>query len=221
LKKRRIGIYGGAFNPVHYGHLRTAAEVAEKLGLDRVVFIPAGRTPFDKPDLASAADRYEMVRKAIQRNNRFSISDIELGGKDRSYTIDTVRKMQDIHRNAEFSLILGTDAFIDLPSWKSPYALVKIIDLVIISRPGYPFASLHGLAYLGGVRKKDLQALDSGAMEMLRTALPGGRDLTLCRVTGMDISSTMIRSMVREGKDIRYLLPDSVKSYIISHKLYD
>jgi len=220
LKKEKIGIYGGAFNPVHFGHLRTALEVAERLSFHRVIFIPAGRTPFDKPELASAHDRFEMVRKAIQGNSLFSISDIELNSPGRSYTIDTVLKLKSAHADAEFSLIIGADAFIDLPSWKSPDELLRHVSVVVISRPGYPFSALYGISCLQGVKKKELQALDAGEQSMARLELSGGRRIILCRVTGIDVSSTTIRCMVRERKDIRYLLPDSVKSYIISHKLY-
>jgi nicotinate-nucleotide adenylyltransferase len=114
----KIGIYGGTFNPIHYGHLRTAEDVLEILSLDKMLFIPSGETPFDKPDLEKAGHRYKMVKAAIEGNSHFGLSNIEIKARGKSYTVDTIRNLRDKYRDSELFFILGIDAFLDLPGWK-------------------------------------------------------------------------------------------------------
>ena len=216
----KIGIYGGAFNPVHYGHLRTAQEVLDMLHLDRMVFMPTGRTPFDKPGLEKAAHRYEMVKRAIKGNPDFEVSDMEVRRRGRSYTVDTVKKMKREHRESEMFFILGIDAFLDLPYWKQPDVLMSMAHLVILSRPGYRFDDLASLHYLSQVPGKTLKDLDKGRSALARFHIEGHQDSYLCNVTELNISASHIRGLLNAGKKIKYLLPDSVNSYIISNKLY-
>ncbi len=216
----KIGIYGGTFNPVHYGHLRTAEDVTEKLGLDKTLFIPAGETPFNKPDLEKADHRYKMVKTAIEGNPRFQISALEIKAKGKSYSVDTIKKLRNRYRKSELYFILGIDAFIDLPGWKQPDMIVGLANLVIISRPGYSFADLRSSPYLKGVSDKKLREMDSGNLDMFAFAISENQKGILCNVTAMNISASNIRNLMKSGENINYLLPDSVKSYIISHNLY-
>jgi nicotinate-nucleotide adenylyltransferase len=217
---RKIGIYGGAFNPIHYGHLRTAEEVLEILSLDKVLFIPSGKTPFDKPDLERAIRRFEMVKAAIKGNRHFGISDLEIRTRGRSYTVDTIRKLNNKYTYGELYFIVGIDAFHDLPDWKQPSRLINLTNVVIISRPGYAFAELLSSPYLKNVPKKIFKEIDKGKRSLFPFDLSGKRKGYLCNVTGLNISASNIRSLIISGKNIKYLLPDSVKSYIISNKLY-
>jgi len=216
----RIGIYGGAFNPIHYGHLRTAEEVFEMLSLDKILFMPSGRTPFDKPELVKAELRYEMVRRAIKGNRHFEVSDLEVRRRGKSYTVDTIKKLRNIYRDAELYFILGIDAFLDLPGWKQPDVLVRLASLVVISRPGYTFGGLASSPYLAGASRRALQALDKGKINECSFRLYENQKVYLCKVTGLNISASRIRNLITSGEKIKYLLPDSVKSYIISNKLY-
>jgi nicotinate-nucleotide adenylyltransferase len=216
----RIGVYGGAFNPIHYGHLRTAEEIVELLSLDKVIFIPSGKTPFDKPDLEKATHRYEMVKRAIKGNRYFEISDMEIKTRGKSYTVDTIKKLRNKYKGSELFFILGIDAFIDLPGWKQPDKLITLSNMVIISRPGHAFRDLSSSPYLRGVSKRILNKLDKWIIEMFIFNISDNKKGFLCNVTDIDISASHIRSLIISGKSIKYLLPDSVKSYIISHKLY-
>jgi nicotinate-nucleotide adenylyltransferase len=216
----RIGIYGGTFNPIHYGHLRTAEEISEILSLDRVIFMPSGITPFDKPDLAKASHRYKMVKTAIEGNPRFRISSIEVKTRGRSYTVDTLKKLRKKYRRSELFFIIGVDAFLDLPAWKAPDRIVMDANMIIISRPGSSFYGLLSSPYTKGIPGKVLKALDKGAIEKFEFDISNKRKGYLCNVTGLDISASNIRELIMSGKDVNYLLPDSVKSYIISNNLY-
>ena len=216
----KIGIYGGAFNPVHYGHLRTAEDVYERLSLNKMLFIPSGKTPFDKPDLARASDRYEMVEKAIRGNRHFIISDVETKARGRSYSVDTIKKLSSVYENADFYFILGIDAFLDLPAWKEPEKLLDMTNLVVISRPGYLFSIISASPYIKGVSKRVLSDLDKGKLTDYSFSISDEQKGYLVNVTGLHISASLVRSQVFKGESIRYLLPDSVKSYIISHNLY-
>ncbi len=216
----KIGIYGGTFNPVHYGHLRTAQEVFDTLQLDKILFIPAGKTPFNKPDLAGAHHRHEMVKRAIKGNRGFEVSDIEISRRGRSYTVDTIKKLNGLHRGCQLFFILGIDAFLDLPGWKDPDTLLDLAHVVVISRPGNTFADLSTSSYLQRVQKKTLRELDKGIIPMVSFDISGKQEGYFCNVTALDISASLIRRLLAAGGKVKYLLPDSVNSYIISNKLY-
>lgn len=216
----RIGIYGGTFNPVHYGHLRTAEEVFDKLSLDTILFIPSGRTPFDKPELVKAAHRYEMVKRGIKGNRHFRISDIEIKARGKSFSVDTIKKLKKKFRNDELYFIMGIDAFLDLPKWKHPEEIIHLACMVVISRPGYTFSGLWSSPFMKGMSRKTLRDLDKKRRDTVSFKMSGAQKGTLCRVTELNISASGIRELIMNGKNLKYLLPDSVKSYIISHNLY-
>ncbi|MBI4654829.1 MAG: nicotinate-nucleotide adenylyltransferase [Nitrospirae bacterium] len=236
----KIGVFGGTFNPIHYGHLRTAEEVREKLGLDKIIFIPTGKPPFKKPELAPARHRYEMIRTAIKDNPFFDVSDIEIKRRGVSYSVDTMQRLVEKHKDAEFFFIVGIDAFFDLPLWREPDKLISLTKLVVISRPTFSFADLSSSPYLKGVSKKILKELDRRDRSMFsfpvrKKALPSmcnkiynepskgvytGKKVFLCKITGLDISASHMRALIRSRNSIKYLLPDSVESYIISNELY-
>ncbi len=216
----KIGIFGGTFNPIHYGHLRIAEEVYERFSLNNILFIPSNIPPLKEGELIDARHRYEMVRISITGNPHFDISDIEVKSHGKSYSVETISKLSEIYKGAEFFFILGIDAFFDLPRWRQPERLISLTNLIVVSRPGFSFSSLSSFPYLSGINKESLKELDKGAITGFSFNIPGGKKAVLCNVTGLDISASHIRNMVRRGKNIKYLLPDSVESYIISNRLY-
>jgi nicotinate-nucleotide adenylyltransferase len=215
----RIGILGGTFNPIHFGHLRAAEEVREVLGLDKVLFVPSGNPPLKTEGLADSLHRYEMARLAAAGNRFFEVLDIECARPGKSYTIDTVKALKERYHDAQLSFILGIDSFLDLPNWYEPEELVSLVDFTVMSRPGALFADLLTSPYLAPDRKC-LEDLDAGEVLSCRFALRSSKAAVLARVTPMAISSTDIRRRVRQGLTIKYLLPEDVESFIISNRLF-
>jgi len=218
LQVMKIGIYGGAFNPIHFGHLKTAEDVLNKLSLDRVVFIPAGTPPFNKPGLADAGHRFRMVAAAIADYPGFEVSDIELQGEGRSYTVDTIEKLK--KDDTELFLIIGIDAFKDMQLWKDPEKIFALSNVVIISRPGYSFADLLSSPYLKDVSEGVLRKLDAGEEGFFSFSISKDNEVALCKVVDADISSSNLRETIKKDGETGRLLPESVKSYIIFHNLY-
>jgi len=216
----RIGILGGTFNPIHYGHLRAAEEVQKMFSLNKVLFIPAGKPHFKKSGLISAHHRYKMAKIAIKSNQVFDISDIEIKTRGISYSVETITRLANKYKNDELFFILGIDAFLDLPKWKQPLRLMELTNFIIISRPGFAFIDLHSSPYLVNLHKRTLRKIDRGTKTKFSINLGTGKKAFLCKVAELNISASRIRSLIKSGKSIKYLLPDSVESYIISHKLY-
>ncbi|MEJ2695294.1 MAG: nicotinate-nucleotide adenylyltransferase [Candidatus Sulfobium sp.] len=215
----KIGILGGTFNPVHFGHLRAAEEVREVLGLERVLFIPSGNPPLKTEGLADASHRYGMVKLAAAGNRFFDVLDIECARPGKSYTVDTVKTLKEQYSGADLNFILGIDAFLDLPNWYEPEELVSLVDFVVLSRPGALFADLLSSPYLSAGREC-LADLDNGEVVSCTLKLRSSRDIILTRVTPMAISSTDIRMRVKKRLTVKYLLPENVESFIISNRLY-
>jgi len=198
---RKLGIMGGTFDPIHYGHLVTAEGARDELALDKVIFVPAGKPPH-KPghDIADSGDRYKMTGLAIASNVFFEISSIEIDRPGPSYTIDTIQTVTDLYPGAEIYFITGADAVLDIITWKNVGKLLSMCYFVAASRPGYHLDELWEKvgAFIQYPKKKIFN------ME----------------VPALAISSTDIRRRVREGKTIKYLLPEPVEDYIAKHKLY-
>jgi nicotinate-nucleotide adenylyltransferase len=212
-----IGILGGTFNPVHYGHLRAAEEVRDRIGLEKILFIPSGNPPLKNRDLASAEDRFEMTRLAIASNPSFELSDVEYRKDGTSYTVDTLLALKEMHPGKEFSFILGIDAFLDIPLWHHPERIMELTNFVVVSRPCFSFATLSSRI---AAEKEELAAMDGNQHGVYRTTVDRGGEVRLMNITPLDISATVIRRLVKEGMSIKYLLPESVESFIISHNLY-
>jgi nicotinate-nucleotide adenylyltransferase len=216
----KVGVFGGTFNPIHYGHLRAAEEVREKLGFDKVLFIPSGKPPLKTKDIALAAHRFKMARLAILDNPFFEISDIEIKRTGKSYTVNTVEGLKKACPSTEFYLILGIDAFLDIPNWRHPERLIALANFVIISRPGSRFADLRLSPYLKKINRQALKRIDDAEQDSCMSELESRREAVLLRITPMEISATDIRNALKDGKSIKYLLPAEVQSYIIINKLY-
>lgn len=216
----KIGIFGGTFNPVHYGHLRAAEEVQETFAFNRLLFVPAGQPPLKRSIIPDPYHRYEMTKIALRGNRFFEISDIETKSEGPSYSIDTVKCLKKKYRRSDVFFIIGIDAFLDVPKWRQPDSLIESAHFIIISRPGYCFSDLFSLPYFPGTTKKRLREFDRGTGRKISLQFKTGKRAFLFKITGIDISASRIRNLMKRGKSIKYLLPESVESYIISHKLY-
>jgi len=218
----RLGLFGGSFNPIHNGHLAIARQAHEALALDRTLFIPTGDPPHKQDGaLAGAQHRYEMVRLAIAGTPAFELSDIEITRQGKSYSIDTVRELQQ-HYGPSTALffLIGLDAFLDLPNWREPDALLAACSFVVISRPGQSFKTLATLPFLQNVSMETLASLDAGTVNRLDLPLPSGQTVICLSLTPSPISASDIRERIRRGAMLANLLPPSVESYILHKQLY-
>jgi nicotinate-nucleotide adenylyltransferase len=215
----KIGIFGGTFNPVHYGHLRAAEEVRETLKLDKIIFIPAKSPPLKTKNITPARHRYEMLRTALLDQEDFELSDIEFKLRGKSYSARTIELFTKAYPATDFYFMLGIDAFMEIPQWWKPEKLIYSTHFAIISRPGFSFMNLQKSPYLE-TNKRILKQLDESDVHFHTLKLRGGKRAVLLRLTPIDISSTEIRTRIKKRGSIKYLLPPAVESYIIFNKLY-
>jgi nicotinate-nucleotide adenylyltransferase len=215
----KIGIFGGTFNPIHYGHLRAAEEVRERFDLSKIIFIPSKNPPLKSQDLLNSVHRYEMTEFALSGNGFFKISDIEFKRPGKSYSVQTLEELRNIFHDATLYFILGIDAFLEIPTWWQSERLISLVDFIVISRSSFGFVDLLSSPYINA-SKNDLEKLDKGELDLYTTPLKGNKAMMAFRIPLIDISATEIRRRVREGKSIKYLLPESVESYIIANRLY-
>ncbi len=216
---QRIGIIGGTFNPIHYGHLAAAEEVRDRLKLGRVLFVPSFLPPHKhEEDMPTATQRLEMVRLAVTGNSGFEVSDIEVQRGGKSYTIDTIDAFISKYPGAKLFFITGLDSFLDIQTWKDWKRLLTRCSFVVLSRPGYTFSELVKIDFLKGLLR-DLSALDNKEKEQVEIA-DDGFTVYLERISLYDLSSTDIRARVHQSRSIKYHLPDAVERYIIEKKLY-
>ncbi len=217
------GLFGGTFNPVHTGHLRVAEEILESFSLSRICFIPSAIPPHkDTLGLADAADRFEMLSRAISTHPGFVVSDAEIKRKGRSYTIDTVRHFRAaLAEDTPCYLIVGSDAFFEIDTWKAFGSLFDHIPMIVMRRPG-PEAD-HGERFRDRMAEfLRARVVGDYTFDAARSVFehPRKQPVFLFHVTPIDISSTRIRDLVRQRRSIRYLVPDSVNEYIQARGLY-
>jgi nicotinate-nucleotide adenylyltransferase len=219
----KIGLLGGTFNPVHRCHLSLAAQVRDRLRLDRILFIPTGDPPHKPSDsLASATHRVEMVRRAIADDPTFAVSEVETQRPSKSYSIETVRMLRgEYGPTTEFFFIVGLDAFVEFPSWKEAADLLHLSHFVVVPRSSYRFRALSGLPLLPAVPPASLAALDDRRQDRLDVPLGGGTNMILLALPPCDVSASDIRNRLRNRLPLSNLmLPAPVESYIMRHRLY-
>jgi nicotinate-nucleotide adenylyltransferase len=212
----KIGLFGGTFDPIHWGHLRSAEEVREAFSLDRVLFVPASEPALKKKKPAAAArERLEMVRLAIASHRGFGLSGVELSRPGKSYTIDTLRYFRRAQRpKSSLYLILGLDAFREIGEWKEFREIFPLCHLVVTSRPGCRAPmSLQGMP----VAVKKLFCYDRRKKIYRHES---GTFLYFFQLTNIGISASEIRRLLRKRKSIRYLVPPEVERYIKRRSLY-
>ena len=219
----RVGLFGGTFNPIHLGHLRAALEVKEGFKLDRIFLIPAAIPPHKRQrDVADAQDRLAMINLAFAAGDELDVSDVELKRSGTSYTIDTVSSFErTLPANTRIYLIMGLDAFIEIDTWKSYQQLFEQVPLIVITRPNSisedPALDPEMLnAKLQSKIPKGYSFSDSKSCY----EQTGKQPIHVFRVTGLDISSTKIRGLVKRGKSINYLVPQKVAEFIEKKGLY-
>jgi len=212
----RIGLFGGTFNPIHLGHLRSAEEIRESFQLQQVVFIPSAFPPHKEgKEIISPIHRIEMVNIAIEGNPGFSASDIETKRPGKSYSIETIDHFNTIHcSDLTLFFIMGIDAFNDITTWKDYTYLFSCCNLVVTTRPGYKVTSLKT------VLPADVTGDFSYVPEEGRFDHISNFSLYFQDITLMDVSSSIIRKRIKEGRSIHYLLPEKVIEYIKIHRLY-
>ncbi|ULE31904.1 nicotinate-nucleotide adenylyltransferase [Mycobacterium sp. IDR2000157661] len=197
--RRRLGVMGGTFDPIHNGHLVAASEVAELFGLDEVVFVPTGQ-PWQKHRYVSAAeDRYLMTVIATASNPRFTVSRVDIDRGGPTYTKDTLRDLRALNPGADLFFITGADALASILSWQNWEEMFSIASFIGVSRPGYELDGRHIAAAM--------------------TELPADA-LHLVEVPALAISSTDCRKRAEENRPIWYLVPDGVVQYVAKRKLY-
>lgn len=186
----RLGVFGGTFDPIHLGHLRAAENAREALALDAVAFVPAARSPFKGDPVSSAWDRYAMVALATAGQLGFAPSERELERAGPSYTVDTLRALASERPGDELFLIVGSDTVRELPSWRESAEIFARCTVVSVSRPGEPRPA----------------------------TLPEG--VTWVDGPGLAVSATEVRRRVKEGRSVRFLVPDAVADYVAKRELY-
>ena len=191
-KRRRIGVMGGTFDPIHHGHLVAASEVAAALSLDEVVFVPTGQ-PWHKKAVSSAEHRYLMTVIATAANPQFTVSRIDIDRPGVTYTVDTLRDLSSLMPDSDLFFISGADAIAQILAWKEIDEIWPLAEFIAVSRPG------HNL---------ELPEAPEGNISVLE-------------VPALSISSTNIRQRAGDSKPIWYLVPDGVVQYIAKHKLYE
>ncbi len=224
----RVGLFGGTFNPIHYGHLRAAREVAEALQLDRLYLIPVSQPPHKPPkEIAPASERLEMLRLATVNCPDFVVSEIEVARGGLSYSIDTLQAFQsrldDAARpkNQNCIWIIGTDAFLEIHTWKSWRTLVRTCAFAVMQRPdaGAGFAT-HPQKVLADYLQQHFEKPYHYDSRRTRFTCADRPPVCLVKITMFDISATMIRALVRNGRSIQFLVPPAVAHHIQTRGLY-
>jgi len=192
----KIGIFGGTFNPPHYGHLIVAEFIREEVGLDKIIFIPCSIPPHKQNNeylsqIASPEHRFEMVKLAITGNKFFEVSDIEINRGGVSYTIDTVNYFVSNFPEEKFYLLIGADQFAEFHTWRKPDEIVQKVNLIVFNRPGFVIPKTEFSKFA-----------------------------TFITIPNIEISASTIRKRIRHGKSIKYLVPPAVEEYIFANKLY-
>ena len=212
----KIGLFGGTFDPIHWGHLRSAEEVSETFALDRVYFIPAAVPPHKRGHTTTPAlDRLQMVRLAVAKNPKFSVSTVEISRPGVSYSIDTIREFAgSMHARDSLYFIIGLDAFREIGTWKDFAAIFPLCNFIVTSRPGSKEKDpLKGT----GVAVKKLFCYDFKGKNYRHEC---GTRVYFDELTDIAISASEIRALVQAGKSIRYLVPPTVEKYIHRRGLY-
>jgi nicotinate-nucleotide adenylyltransferase len=200
-----MGVFGGTFDPIHYGHLRTAFEMLQALRFDEVRFMPCGDPPHRGETFASSAERLRMVELAVSGQGQFTVDDRELRRNGPSYTIDTLLTLREEFSDRVLGLIVGMDAFIGMPGWHRWEEILGVAHIIVAHRPGWKAPDIGPLGDLisefGTHRVNDLHASLNGRVH-------------IHAVTQLEISSTEIRDLVAAGRDPRFLMPDAVRDEI-------
>ena len=209
---RPIGIFGGTFDPIHYGHLRSAFEVLQALRFEEVRFIPCGDPPHRGATFAAANVRLAMVRAAISGQDGFICDEREIQRDGPSFTIDTLTALRGEYPRRSLGLILGMDAFLGLPQWYRWDEILNVAHIIVAHRPGWKAPDAGALGEI-------IAEFGSHCVDDLHDTLHGR--IYIHAVTQLEISSTEIRVLIAAGRDARFLMPDAVRDVIKESGIYD
>ena len=209
---RPIGIFGGTFDPIHYGHLRSAFEMLQALDFEEVRFIPCNDPPHRGVTYATAEQRFRLVELAIDGQDGFVADDRELRRDGLSYTVDTLISLREEFPGRSLGLIVGMDAFLGLPGWHRWDEILGIAHIVVAHRPGWKAPDI-------GVLGELISDYGTHRVRELHTAIAGR--IHIHAVTQLEISSTEIRELVAAGRDPRFLMPDAVRDEILNMEIYE
>jgi len=215
----RIGLFGGTFNPIHFGHINVSTEIKKKFELDTIYMIPSAIPPHKRrQEVADAQDRLNMTRLAVSGLDGYIVSDVELTRSGPSYTIDTINYFRKaLSEDTKMYLILGMDAFLEIDTWMSYKELFTKLPLIIMSRPGTEYLKHHQLeTYIQDKISDNYWFEEEKNCFMHQTK----QSIYLVTVTPYDISSTEIRKRIRQQKPLQNIIPEPVEQYIRSEGLY-
>ncbi len=214
-----VGIFGGTFNPIHVGHLRAAEEVVEALALERLIFVPCAEPPHKRTaaadPIAPAAARLAWIRAALADNPRFEVDPIELERGGPSYSVDTLRAIGSRTAPELPVFVIGQDAFLEVDAWREPETLFRLAHFAVMTRP--PAAKGSLCDWLPEGLRDDFALAPDGLSARHRRA-PSW--LRVVEITALDVSASDIRRRLREGRSVRYLLPESVRTLVIESGAY-
>lgn len=211
LNKQPMGVFGGTFDPIHYGHLRTAYELKQTLGCAQIRFLPCGLPPHRATPVASAEQRLKMVSLAVEGQRGFVVDDRELHRGGPSYSVDTLESLRIEFPDWPLCLFVGMDAFLGLPRWYRWQRIFELAHVVVAHRPGWRVPERGPLGEL-------LSQRGTVDVQELHTQLAGR--IFVHAVTQLEISSTEIRDLIRAGRDPRFILPDPVRDNILESGCY-
>ncbi len=200
-----MGVFGGTFDPIHFGHLRTAFELRNRLGFSEVRFMPCGTPPHRNTPWADAETRLRMVQAATAAQEGFVVDDREMRRDGPSYSVDTLDSLREQYPKRPLCLIVGMDAFLSLPTWQDWRTLLQLGHLIVAHRPGWSTPDM-------GVLGELLHAKGTNRVQDLHEA-PAGK-IYIHAVTQLEISSTAIRDLIAAGGDPRFLISDKVREII-------
>ena len=196
----KIAVMGGAFDPIHFGHLVTGETVSNKFDVEKVIYMPLGDAPHKKMKGAAAIDRYMMAKTATDDNDAFEISALEINRGGKTYTVDTIAEIKEINPDIKIYFIMGADEILAIESWREPERLLRMCSFIAVTRPGFT--------------EEDVKE----QTDMLKAKY--GCDIYFTEVPALDISSSDLRRRVGKGESIKYLVPKEVEKYISEHNLY-
>ena len=207
-----IGILGGTFDPIHYGHLRTALDVQQRLSLSEVRFVPCGQPPHRDAPIATALQRLAMVRASVAPQSSFVVDDREMKRNGPSYMVETLKSLKCDFSGKTLCLLLGTDAFNGLAQWHQWQSIFDYANIVVMQRPDFKLQIELNKHLLAQLKNRIVDA------DNLKTHKNGA--VCFVPVTQLDISATHIRQQWRQGKDVKFLLPDSVLKLMQQQDIY-
>ena len=217
MKKERVGLFGGTFNPIHSGHLKAAEIVQKKFLLNKILFIPSNIPPHKgSAEIASPFHRLKMVELALHSYSRFVPCSIEVDAKGRSYSIITLNRIKKLYPEALIFFILGVDAFMEIDTWKDYEQVLEQCFFVVINRQGCHFDEAKKVL-MGKHRKKVYELSKS---EALKDEFLFSFRIFLLPIDALDVASTDIRGKIKRYDSIKAMVPDEVESYINENKLY-